>query len=235
MQPSISIDNLICSVTKSFLQLAPLFTLRELKPCWYRIYVTNVSPTGSLFAIRAKHQQCWSIFSQAKVDCWLHSRSFLVDWYHFSSSTAHDHGYSASVRKIGSLAILVTSISKLTIQNSHGLSDATKAGLHLLIPATSSNPEFCKLLLSTTILGYPTPILINYGAKEAPNPYVQHLAKVETLLHYLNRLKPISNDDIVLILDGYDGKHILAMVMRKRLTDASLVPITPRCPDQEIF
>lgn len=91
------------------------------------------------------------------------------------------------------------------VQNQHSVSNPAKAGLHLLIPATSSNSEFCKLLLSTTILGYPTPILINYGAKEAADPYKQHLAKVETLLHYLNRLKPISNDDIVLILDGYDG------------------------------
>ncbi|GAB7350884.1 hypothetical protein MBLNU459_g1401t2 [Dothideomycetes sp. NU459] len=68
----------------------------------------------------------------------------------------------------------------------------------------TSNTEFCKLLLSSTILGYPTPVLVNWGAKEAPNPYVQHLAKVETLLAYLKTLKPISEDDIVLILDGYD-------------------------------
>lgn len=80
-----------------------------------------------------------------------------------------------------------------------------KAGLHYLIPATSSNRDFCKLLLSSTILDYPTPVLINWGAHEEANPYKQHLAKVETLLAYMKRLKPISKeDDLVLILDGYD-------------------------------
>jgi hypothetical protein len=60
-------------------------------------------------------------------------------------------------------------------------------------------------LLSSTILDYPTPVLINWGAHEEANPYKQHLAKVETLLAYMKRLKPISKeDDLVLILDGYD-------------------------------
>lgn len=50
-----------------------------------------------------------------------------------------------------------------------------EARVHLLVPATSSNPDLCKLLLSAQILGYPAPILINYGATEFEDPYVQHL------------------------------------------------------------
>lgn len=81
-----------------------------------------------------------------------------------------------------------------------------KGRLHLLIPATSSNIDFCKLLLSAQILGWPTPILINFGATEDADPYVQHLAKVEGILNYLEQQNEVSPDteDLVLIIDGYD-------------------------------
>ncbi|WPH04857.1 Hypothetical protein R9X50_00775400 [Acrodontium crateriforme] len=83
---------------------------------------------------------------------------------------------------------------------------APKGRLHLLVPATSSNADLCKLMLSAQILGYPAPVLINYGAEENPDPYVQHLAKVETLLTYMHSIKSNSSysEDLVLILDGYD-------------------------------
>ncbi|KAG9876973.1 hypothetical protein KCV02_g21339, partial [Aureobasidium melanogenum] len=107
-----------------------------------------------------------------------------------------------------SVSGLVGSISTSKPSTSTTFTSSTsngKAGLHYLIPATSSNRDFCKLLLSSTILDYPTPVLINWGAHEEANPYKQHLAKVETLLAYMKRLKPISKeDDLVLILDGYD-------------------------------
>lgn len=81
-----------------------------------------------------------------------------------------------------------------------------KGRLHLLVPATSSNIDFCKLLLSAHILGWPTPILINFGATEDADPYVQHLAKVEGILKYLEQQHDTSPDteDLVLIIDGYD-------------------------------
>lgn len=81
-----------------------------------------------------------------------------------------------------------------------------KARFSLLVPATSSNPDLCKLLLSGQILDYPTPILINYGATESEDPYVQHLAKVEGILKYLDHLERSDEfaEDLVLIVDGYD-------------------------------
>lgn len=81
-----------------------------------------------------------------------------------------------------------------------------KGRLHLLIPATSSNSDLCKLLLSAQILNYPTPILINYGAQEDMDEYVQHLAKVEGILKYLEHVETSSEyaEDLVLIVDGYD-------------------------------
>ncbi|SMR60769.1 unnamed protein product [Zymoseptoria tritici ST99CH_1E4] len=84
--------------------------------------------------------------------------------------------------------------------------DPPKGRLHLLIPATSTNSDLCKLLLSAQILGYPTPVLINYGDHEEKDPYKQHLGKVEGILKYLEQIE--SNDeyaeDLVLIIDGFD-------------------------------
>ena len=82
-----------------------------------------------------------------------------------------------------------------------------KGRLHLLIPATSSNPDLCKLLLSAHILGYPTPILLNFGdVEDHDDPYVQHLAKVQGIHEYLQKIKTSSEygEDLVLIIDGYD-------------------------------
>ena len=87
-----------------------------------------------------------------------------------------------------------------------GINHSQKGRLHLLIPATSSNEDLCKILLSVQILGYPTPILINYGDAENENAYVQHLAKVEGILKYLDDLHTSTqfSQDLVLIVDGYD-------------------------------
>jgi len=78
--------------------------------------------------------------------------------------------------------------------------------LHLLVPATSSNSDLCKLLLSSQILGYPTPVLINFGEPEDENAYIQHLPKIEGILDYLDGLKQSEEylEDLVLIVDGYD-------------------------------
>ncbi|TIA02635.1 hypothetical protein D6C82_02613 [Aureobasidium pullulans] len=119
--------------------------------------------------------------------------------------TLFTHTTSHSVSGLVSSISSTKPASSTSSTSSKSSSSSGKAGLHYLIPATSSNRDFCKLLLSSTILDYPTPVLINWGAHEEANPYKQHLAKVETLLAYLKRLKPISKeDDLVLILDGYD-------------------------------
>lgn len=75
-----------------------------------------------------------------------------------------------------------------------------------MIPATSTGLDLCKLILSSSILNYPTPVLINYGAHEDANAYVQHLAKVDGILNYLKSVPESteSEDDLFLIIDGYD-------------------------------
>lgn len=80
------------------------------------------------------------------------------------------------------------------------------ARFNLLVPATSSGADLCKLLLSAQILDYPTPVMINFGATEFEDAYVQHLAKVEGILKYLDSLENSGSyaEDLVLIVDGYD-------------------------------
>jgi hypothetical protein len=82
---------------------------------------------------------------------------------------------------------------------------STRGRLHLLIPATSSNADLCKLLVSAQILGYPTPVLINWDDPEdKEDAYKQHIAKVAGFLNYLEQLETSSeyDEDLVLIVDG---------------------------------
>ena len=82
--------------------------------------------------------------------------------------------------------------------------EESKARLHLLIPATASNKNLCRLLLSAAVLNYPVPTLINWGTKESEDPYVQHLLKVEKTLRHLKTLPSDNVNDLVLVVDGYD-------------------------------
>lgn len=55
-------------------------------------------------------------------------------------------------------------------------------------------------------LGYPVPVIINWQAPEAPDKFVQHLAKVQGIADYLSKLQETEDHehDLVVIVDGYD-------------------------------
>jgi hypothetical protein len=76
--------------------------------------------------------------------------------------------------------------------------------LHLLLPATASNVNFCKLLLSAAVTGYPNPILLGWEGYGQYNGSESHLFKISETLTYLNRLPESADEDLVLILDAYD-------------------------------
>lgn len=87
-----------------------------------------------------------------------------------------------------------------------GLSKTTPS-FHLLIPATHSSPNLCKTLLSSFVLGYPSPTLINYGKKFDVHSDLNngtHTAKIRGVHDFLNDKKKVKDDDLVLIIDGYD-------------------------------
>ncbi|KAF1838434.1 hypothetical protein BDW02DRAFT_565033 [Decorospora gaudefroyi] len=79
-----------------------------------------------------------------------------------------------------------------------------EARLHLLIVATSSGLDLCRLLFSTTVLSYPPPVLIDWAGEGAFNATETHLAKIAGSLRYLENLAPSQDTDLVLVLDGFD-------------------------------
>ncbi|KAL8728676.1 MAG: hypothetical protein Q9166_005240 [cf. Caloplaca sp. 2 TL-2023] len=82
----------------------------------------------------------------------------------------------------------------------------TNPSFHLLIPATESNPNLCKTLLSTFALAYPPPTLINYGKKFNGDSWDKgsHAGKIRGVFDYLSDKKNVKDEDMVLIIDGYD-------------------------------
>lgn len=85
---------------------------------------------------------------------------------------------------------------------------APKRGFwHFLIPATRADLNLCKTILSATLLNYSAPTLVNWNRKY-DNPSLSnggsHLAKIPGILDYLTSLSSEYDDDLVLIVDGYD-------------------------------
>jgi hypothetical protein len=92
--------------------------------------------------------------------------------------------------------------------------------LHMLIPATSTNHHLCQLMTSAVVLGYPAPILLNWGGVEDADDYVQHLQKVEVVLSYVESLPEEQQDELVFMMDGFDAWFQLpADIMIKRYYD----------------
>ncbi|KAL9576342.1 MAG: hypothetical protein Q9212_007182 [Teloschistes hypoglaucus] len=82
----------------------------------------------------------------------------------------------------------------------------TNPSFHLLIPASQTNPQLCKTLLSSFVLAYPPPTLINYGKKFDGDGWDKgtHAGKIRGVYNYLNNKDKIADADLVLIVDGYD-------------------------------
>ncbi|KAL8882605.1 MAG: hypothetical protein Q9192_007557, partial [Flavoplaca navasiana] len=82
----------------------------------------------------------------------------------------------------------------------------TNPSFHLLVPASESNPNLCKTLLSTFALAYPSPTLINHGKKFEGDGWDKgsHAGKIRGVYDYLNDKKKVKDDDMVLVIDGYD-------------------------------
>lgn len=79
--------------------------------------------------------------------------------------------------------------------------------LHLLIPASKPDVNLCKLLLGAATLGYPSPVLINYNETfDEPGLVAggSHLAKIAGVHRYVANLHESHDEDIVLMVDGFD-------------------------------
>ncbi|CAK4022178.1 Hypothetical predicted protein [Lecanosticta acicola] len=79
--------------------------------------------------------------------------------------------------------------------------------LHFLVPASSSNANLCKLMVSAAILAYPSPAILNWDAPfDDPNLVEagSHVAKITGAHEYLQNLDASHDEDIVLMVDGHD-------------------------------
>lgn len=89
--------------------------------------------------------------------------------------------------------------------------DSNETKLHLLLPASRGNVNLCKTLLTLTILGYPAPHIIGWGAQDGREGFRSggsHLVKITAGLDYVNdaerRKQPGFDDELIFIIDSYD-------------------------------
>jgi len=81
-----------------------------------------------------------------------------------------------------------------------------KQPFHFLLTATRQDPNLCKTLLSSALLGYPSPIILAWQDDRIGGALGggSHLAKISKALGYLESLGPEHDEDLVLMIDGYD-------------------------------
>lgn len=87
------------------------------------------------------------------------------------------------------------------------LSPSRPGSVHLLVPASNPDENLCKALVSSSILGYPSPKVLNWGKTFNDERLVSggsHIAKISGVFQYLESLLPEQDDDLVLMVDGYD-------------------------------
>jgi hypothetical protein len=85
---------------------------------------------------------------------------------------------------------------------------ALRSDLHILIPASRPDPNLCKAIVSGNVLGYPRPTIINWNQTFDDPAFVEggsHLAKINGTAQYLYSLDESRDEDLVLMIDGYDA------------------------------
>jgi hypothetical protein len=90
----------------------------------------------------------------------------------------------------------------------HKTPGALRSDLHILIPASRPDPNLCKAIISGNVLGYPRPTIINWNQTFDDPAFVEggsHLAKINGTAQYLYSLDESRDDDLVLMIDGYDA------------------------------
>ncbi|RDA95451.1 hypothetical protein CP533_5462 [Ophiocordyceps camponoti-saundersi (nom. inval.)] len=91
-----------------------------------------------------------------------------------------------------------------------GLSPATRtARLHYLVPASQPNLQLCYNLVSSIVNRYPVPMLLGWNGVGELDAAQTHLAKLRAMKRYLHSLPAQEDDDLAVIVDGYDIIHQL--------------------------
>jgi hypothetical protein len=101
-----------------------------------------------------------------------------------------------------------TRANYLDVEPMSDYSHTLRATLHILIPASKPGPNLCKAIVLSRVLSYPVPKIINWNQIFNDPAFVKggsHLAKINGTAQYLNGLDETHDDDLLLMLDGYDA------------------------------
>lgn len=80
----------------------------------------------------------------------------------------------------------------------------------MVIPASHTDSNLCKSVISSAVLGYPAPVLVNWDQKYEDEHLLfggAHLAKITGVLLYLDSLLNANKkdeNDLVMVIDGFD-------------------------------
>ncbi|KAL6877044.1 hypothetical protein J3F83DRAFT_759377 [Trichoderma novae-zelandiae] len=85
----------------------------------------------------------------------------------------------------------------------HSYIDPTSR-LHYLIPASQPNLQLCFNLVSSAANRYPVPILLGWHGVDEFDAAKTHLAKLRSMQRYFDSLPPEEDDDLAIVVDGYD-------------------------------
>ncbi|KAJ2970369.1 hypothetical protein NQ176_g8218 [Zarea fungicola] len=80
----------------------------------------------------------------------------------------------------------------------------SRSKFHYLVPASTANVKLCYNIVSAAANRYPAPLLLGWKGKGEMDAAETHLAKLRTIQKYLQALPAEDDDDLVLIIDGYD-------------------------------
>lgn len=102
---------------------------------------------------------------------------------------------------------MLTTVQPITNQIFHVSSVTRPASFHVVIPASQEDPNLCKVLLSAAVLGYPSPVIINWHKEFDDETLVaggSHLAKISGIHEFVVSLDSTHDEDLVLMVDGFD-------------------------------
>ncbi|EXF76973.1 hypothetical protein CaCOL14_006352 [Colletotrichum acutatum] len=75
---------------------------------------------------------------------------------------------------------------------------------HFLIAASAPNLQFCRALVSSTANRFGAPVIAGWNGTGENDAAQSHLAKIRVVTKYLEDLPESSNDDLFMMIDGYD-------------------------------
>ncbi|KAH6694600.1 hypothetical protein EV126DRAFT_79214 [Verticillium dahliae] len=76
--------------------------------------------------------------------------------------------------------------------------------LHFHVAASTANKQLCRAIVSSAVNRYGPPILAGWNATNKKDIGKTHLAKVRVVSEHLDNMAPDTDDDLFLLIDGYD-------------------------------